>query len=67
MMVCSKCINFDSGLCHLDPVAIKIHAPDDHWCSKGVWPDLSNRLGTSYPFLWNDWGTLKMLSLINLN
>lgn len=54
-MRCIGCINFDVGVCRLDPVPILIPAPADSWCSKGVWHFWSDRFMTIEPYFWGEW------------
>ena len=54
-MRCCGCINYDAGVCRLDPVPVVIVAPEDSWCSKGVWHSWSGRFMTCEPYFWGEW------------
>ncbi len=66
-MTCLKCQNFDSGDCHLEPVSIRILAPEGHWCSRGVWPEWSERFGAYEPHYWGEWEKTPYQLMLNLN
>lgn len=54
-MVCSTCIKRQDEQCRLNPAAVPIQEPDNHWCSQGVWHQWSERYQEMEPFYWGEW------------
>ncbi len=66
-MTCERCINFDGDNCRLEPVSIRILAPVDHWCSRGVWLSWSEKFKEYDTNYWGDWYSEEEAKKLNEN
>lgn len=66
-MKCSRCLNFEDGLCHVEPFAFKIVSPESHWCSRGIWMMWSEKFRDFEQYYWGEWDTSASPVRANLN